>query len=31
MNRQRIAKLIAWLALGIAVGAALTFIALEYL
>ena len=31
VNRQRLARLIARLALGIAVGAALAFVALEYL
>lgn len=31
VNRQRVARLIARLALGIAVGAALAFLALKYL
>jgi hypothetical protein len=31
VNRQRVARLIARLALGIAVGAALAYLALEYL
>ncbi len=31
MNRERVARLIARLALGIAVGAALAFLALRYL
>jgi hypothetical protein len=31
LNRQRTARLIARVALGIAVGAALAFVALEYL
>ncbi len=31
MNRQRVARLIARLTLGIAVGAALAYLALEYL
>jgi hypothetical protein len=31
MNRQRVARLIARLALGIAVGAALAYFALRYL
>ena len=31
MNRQRVARLIARLALGIAVGAAIAYVVLEYL
>jgi len=31
VNRQRVARLIALLALGIAVGAALAYLALKYL
>jgi hypothetical protein len=31
VNRQRVARLIAWLALGIAAGAALAYLAIRYL